>query len=173
MIQSPTLRLRLAAVLGFLLISPMAPSVSAGEIGRVDTRFRALSPDDTIRVEVFEDAKVDGVVCYLSRAHVGGYGGALGISEDTSDGSIECRQVGPIRFNDKLKKGESVFTERRSLVFKTMRVIRFCDEKHNALVYLVYSERFIEGSPKNSVTAVPIQPWPGQEGETAVCSYNK
>ncbi len=171
MIKYRLLRLHMAAFLSSLVVASLVASASADEIGRVDTRFRALSPDDTIRVDVFEDSKVEGVVCYLSRAHVGGYGGALGISEDTSDASIECRQVGPVRFTGALKKGESVFTERRSLIFKTMRVIRFCDETHNALVYLVYSERFIEGSPKNSVTAVPIQPWTGQEGKVAVCSY--
>jgi len=146
--------------------------VFAEEIGRVDTRFRPLSPDDTIRVEAFEDPKVEGVVCYLSKAHVGGYGGALGIAEDTSDGSIECVQVGPIEIRERFKKGESVFRERRSLVFKSMKVVRFCDETNNALVYLVYSERFIDGSPKNSVSAVPIQAWEGKQPSTALCRYD-
>lgn len=144
---------------------------SAAEIGRVDTRFRPLSPDDTIRVESFEDPKVQGVVCYLSRAQVGGYSGAMGMAEDTSDASIDCRQVGPIVFLEPFSKGENVFRERRSLIFKTMKVIRYCDVEHNSLVYLVYSERVIEGSPKNSVSAVPIRAWGNAAESVPRCSY--
>lgn len=143
----------------------------AEEIGRVDTRFRPLSPDDTIRVESFEDPKVQGVVCYLSRAQVGGYSGAMGMAEDTSDASIDCRQVGPIVFLEPFSKGENVFRERRSLIFKTMKVIRYCDVEHNSLVYLVYSERVIEGSPKNSVSAVPIRAWGTATESVPRCSY--
>lgn len=164
-------RFKRSGLTAMFLVVLLAAPVSAEEVGRVDTRFRALSPDDTIRVEVFADPKVDGVACYLSKAHVGGYGGALGISEDTSDGSIECVQVGPIRFKDKFEEGESVFKERRSLLFKSMKVIRFCDESRNALVYLVYSERFIDGSPKNSVTAVPIRAWAGEPNSGGRCQY--
>jgi len=130
--------------------------VSAEEIGKVDTRFRFLTPDDTVRIEAFDDPDVSGVTCYLSRAQTGGMKGALGVAEDTSDASIECRQVGPIEFNGKLKNGEKVFSERRSLIFKELQVVRYCDAERNTQVYLVYSDRVIEGSPKNSVSAVPI-----------------
>lgn len=166
--KSPNIRLKF---FGIALTLFTCAEVYAEELGRVDTRFRPLSPDDTIRVEAFEDPKVDGVLCYLSRAHIGGYGGALGVAEDTSDSSLECRQVGPIRINETFKKGERVFRERRSLIFKSMKVIRFCDEAHNTLVYLVYSEKIIEGSPKNSVTAVPIMPWAGEAKTSVKCSY--
>jgi CreA protein len=70
--------------------------------------------------------------------------------------------VGPIRFKGELKDGEEVFKERTSLVFKTMQVVRFFDRKRNSLVYLVYSDRVIEGSPQNAVTAIPIMPWPAK-----------
>jgi CreA protein len=154
-----------------LLAAILACTAAAEEIGKVDTRFRPLSPDDSIKVEAVPDPDVEGVVCYLSRAEVGGYGGALGIAEDTSDASVDCRQVGPIVISGPFEAGARVFRERRSLIFKSLRVIRFCDETHNTLVYLVYSERLVEGSPKNSVAAVPIRPWPGQEGELARCLY--
>jgi CreA protein len=145
----------------------------AEEIGSVDTKFNLLSPDDSIKVEVFEDPKIDGVVCYLSKAQKGGYKGAVGIAEDTSDASLDCRQVGPIKILESLKKGESVFKERRSLIFKKLKVIRFCDSKRNAIIYLVYSERVIEGSPKNSVSAVPITRWETQSTQDtlAACGY--
>lgn len=149
----------------------MTTAALGEEIGKVDTKFNLLSPDDSIKIEAFEDPDIGGVVCYLSRAEKGGYRGALGIAEDTSDASVECRQVGPIVISGPLKKGDSVFRERRSLVFKSLKVMRFCDETHNAIVYLVFSERVIEGSPKNSITAVPIRPWSADDPAAAVCRH--
>lgn len=131
----------------------------AEQVGEVSTVFKFLGPNDRIVVEAFDDPKVEGVTCYLSRAKSGGVKGGLGLAEDRAEASIACRQVGPIRFAQPLKDGEEVFKERTSLVFKTMQVVRFFDEKRNTLVYLVYSDRVIEGSPQNAVTAIPILPW--------------
>ncbi|WP_122322724.1 CreA family protein [Pseudomonas amygdali] len=144
-------------LLAAALLMPML--VSAEEIGQVSTVFKMVGPNDRIVVEAFDDPKVDGVTCYLSRAKTGGVGGGLGLAEDRAEASIACRQVGPIRFKETLKDGDEVFKERTSLVFKTMQVVRFFDKKRNALVYLVYSDRVIEGSPQNAVTAIPILPW--------------
>ncbi len=145
-----------------VLLIHSSSNIFAKEIGSVDTKFNLLTPDDSVRVEVFEDPKINGVVCYLSRAQTGGLKGAVGVAEDTSDASLDCKQVGPIVITKKLKDGESTFKERRSLIFKKLKVVRFCDSTNNAIVYLVYSERVIEGSPKNSVSAVPIARWPSQ-----------
>jgi CreA protein len=82
--------------------------------------------------------------------------GAVGLAEDTADASVACRQVGPISFNGKLPQQEEVFSQRSSLVFKHLRVVRMADAKRNALVYLAYSDRLVDGSPKNSITAVPV-----------------
>ena len=141
-----------------------ATSAKAEPVGCVNTTFRMLGmADDKICIDSFRDPKVDGVVCHVSRAKTGGVKGALGIAEDTSDASIACRQVGPItlpeRVASKKADGEQVFKQRTSLLFKTLQVVRFYDATRNALVYLTYSDKLIEGSPKNSVTAVPIQPW--------------
>jgi CreA protein len=144
-------------VLGLLLLCPLA--LSAEEIGEVSTVFKWLGPNDKIVVEAFDDPKVAGVTCYLSRAKTGGIKGGVGLAEDRSEASLACRQVGPIAFKGELKEGEEVFKERTSLVFKTMQVVRFFDRKRNTLVYLVYSDRIIEGSPQNAVTAIPILPW--------------
>lgn len=154
-------------VLGSLAFGALALAVHAEEIGSVDTVFKWLGPDSKIVVEAFDDPKVDGVTCYISRSKTGGIKGGLGLAEDTSDASIACRQVGPINIKEKLNDGESVFTERRSLLFKKMQVVRFLDKARNALIYLVYSDRVIEGSPKNSVTAVPIMPWGNTPAKTA------
>ncbi|WP_346841792.1 CreA family protein [Metapseudomonas otitidis] len=136
--------------------------VAAEEIGSVSTVFKWLGPNDKIVIEAFDDPKVEGVTCYLSRAKTGGVKGGLGLAEDRAEASIACRQVGPVRFTAELKDGEEVFKERTSLVFKTMQVVRFFDRKRNTLVYLVYSDRIIEGSPQNAVTAIPIMPWPNK-----------
>ena len=145
------------SVLGLLLILPLV--LSAEEIGEVSTVFKWVGPNDKIIVEAFDDPKVTGVTCYLSRAKTGGIKGGVGLAEDRAEASLACRQVGPIAFKGELKDGEEVFKERTSLVFKSMQVVRFFDRKRNTLVYLVYSDRIIEGSPQNAVTAIPILPW--------------
>jgi CreA protein len=150
--------MRLAKMLIALLVWPMAGM--AREVGEVDTVFKWLGPNHKIVVEAFDDPKVEGVTCYLSRAKTGGIKGGLGLAEDRAEASIACRQVGPIRMSDKMEDGEVVFKERTSLVFKTMQVVRFFDEARSTLVYLVYSDRVVEGSPQNAVTAIPVRPWP-------------
>lgn len=148
---------------GLLAVCLALPLVAqAEEIGEVSTVFKWVGPNDRIVVEAFDDPRVEGVTCYLSRAKTGGVKGGLGLAEDRAEASIACRQVGPVRFVGKLKDGEEVFKERTSLVFKTMQVVRFFDQKRNTLVYLVYSDRVIEGSPQNAVTAIPILPWAAQ-----------
>lgn len=128
----------------------------AQQIGEVSTVFKLLSPNDKIVVDAYDDPKVGGVTCYVSRAKTGGYKGALGLAEDRSEASIACRQTGPITFSKPLEAQEDVLTERISLVFKKLRVVRIVDKPRNTLVYLTYSDRLIEGSPQNSVTAVPV-----------------
>ncbi len=148
---------------GYVLSLLMLPGLALAEtIGEVSTVFKWVGPNDKIVVEAFDDPKVSGVTCYLSRAKTGGVKGGLGLAEDRAEASIACRQVGPIAFKGTLKDGEEVFKERTSLVFKTMQVVRFFDSKRNTLVYLVYSDRVIEGSPQIAVTAIPILPW-GQQ----------
>ena len=129
----------------------------AEPVGEVDTVFKFIGPDHKIVVDAYDDPKVGGVTCYVSRAKTGGIKGAMGLAEDKAEASIACRQVGPISFVGKaLDQQEEMFNERISLVFKRLRVVRMVDRKRNTLVYLTYSDRVIEGSPQNSVTAVPV-----------------
>ena len=130
-----------------------------GTTGSVSTHFRLFSLSDKIVIDSFNDPKVQGVVCHIARAQTGGVKGELGLAEDTSDASISCCQVGPIKILGELKDGESVFDEHRSLVFKKLQVVRFFDREHKVLVYVAYSDRVIEGSPKNSISTVPIRGW--------------
>ena len=153
---SPAL-LRRCALAAALILSGCGLS-SAEEVGAVDTVFKFIGPDHKIVVDAYDDPKVTGVTCYVSRAKTGGVKGALGLAEDKSDASIACRQTGVISFagGKPLDKQEEMFSERISLVFKRLRVVRMVDAKRNTLVYLTYSDRLIEGSPQNSVTAVPV-----------------
>lgn len=139
-----------------LALSGIALCAAAETIGSVDTAFKLLGPDHKVVVEVFDDPRVGGVSCYLSRAKTGGLKGAVGLAEDKADASVACRQVGPLTFNGKVPRQEEVFSERASIFFKHVRVVRMVDTRRNALVYLSYSDKLIDGSPKNSVTAVPV-----------------
>lgn len=146
-----------------LLLAVVGQAANAEEIGSVDTVFKMFGPDHKIVVEAFDDPEVKNVTCYLSRAKMGGIKGGLGLAEDTSDAAISCQQVGLVELSDKIKKGkaqgEVVFQKRTSLVFKKLQVVRFYDARRNALAYLAYSDKVVEGSPKNALSAVPIIPW--------------
>jgi CreA protein len=145
-----------------LAISVLAASAAfyfqaqAEPIGEVDTVFKLIGPDHKIVVDAYDDPKVAGVTCYVSRAKTGGIAGAVGLAEDKAEASIACRQVGPVSFTKPLAEQEEIFNERLSVLFKKLRVVRMVDKKRNTLVYLTYSDRVIEGSPKNSVTAVAV-----------------
>lgn len=129
---------------------------SAERVGEVDTAFQLIGPDHKVIVEAYDDPRVKGVTCYVSRAKTGGIKGGLGLAEDKAEASIACRQVGPMAFAGPLPQQEEVFSERMSIIFKKLRIVRMVDAPRNTLVYLTYSERLIEGSPQNSVTAVPV-----------------
>jgi CreA protein len=145
-----------AAALGVSVLAGPAP---AEEVGEVTTAIRILGANHRIVVEAFDDPMVEGVACFISRARTGGISGSLGLAEDTSDASINCQQTGPVRFRGELTDGDEVFSRRASILFKEIQVVRFHDETRNALVYLTYSDKLIEGSPKNSVSAVVIRDW--------------
>ncbi|MBJ9240303.1 protein CreA [Citrobacter braakii] len=141
----------------------LVQAAHAEQIGSVDTVFKMFGPDHKIVVEAFDDPDVTNVTCYVSRAKTGGIKGGLGLAEDTSDAAISCQQVGPVELSDRIKngkaQGEVVFKKRTSLVFKSLQVVRFYDAKRNALAYLAYSDKVVDGSPKNAISAVPIMPW--------------
>ena len=145
-------------ILSLLALAAVAVPASAEQIGSVGYRFKWLGPNDKIVVEAFDDPDVPGVTCYVSHARTGGIKGAIGLAEDPGEASIACRQVGPIDEGKlaKLRSPHEVFSERASLIFKTTQVTRFWDSKRHALVYLVYTDRIIDGSPRNSISVVPV-----------------
>ncbi len=149
--------MRTAAGLVLAAAGALGPAWAQAErIGDVDTAFKLIGPDHKVVVEAYADPRVSGVTCYVSRARTGGVSGALGLAEDKAEASIACRQVGPISVPQPLPRQEEIFSERQSVMFKRLRVVRMVDAKRHALVYLTYSDQLIDGSPKNSVTAVAV-----------------
>ncbi|AGW93743.1 MULTISPECIES: CreA family protein [Cupriavidus] len=146
---------RIRTILAAAACVAAATGAQAEEIGSVSTNFR-MTGSDKVVIEAYDDPQVDGVTCYVSRARTGGIKGQLGMAEDPPEASIACRQVGTIAFKAPLKQQDNVFSERMSILFKTLHVVRAVDRKRNTLVYLTYSDRIVSGSPQNSVTAVPV-----------------
>lgn len=123
------------------------------------TVWKLLTPDHKLATYAVDDPLVEGVSCHFTVPEKGGVSGWLGVAEEVSDISLACRQVGPVSFKEKFEQGDDMFRQRRSLFFKKMQIVRGCDAKRNVLVYVVYSDKLIEGSPKNSTSTVPIMPW--------------
>lgn len=130
----------------------------AQRIGTVDTTFKLLGRNDRIVVDRYDDPRVDGVSCYVSRAETGGIKGSLGLATDPNRFSISCRAVGPVVPRGNLPDKEVVFSESASAFFKEIRVSRLVDHQKNALVYLIWSTISLGtgGSAFNSISVVPM-----------------
>ena len=153
--RRPSLSASVAAAV--LALGVALPGVAVAEtVGHVDTAFKLIGRNHQVVVEAFDDPSVKGVACYVPRARTGGLKGTFGLAAHTSDAPVACRQVRDIPFYGPLPEHEEVHSRSASLLFKKVRIVRMVDPKRNALVYLVYSDKLIEGSPQNSVTAVPV-----------------
>lgn len=151
--------------LSMAAIGPGAMAQEPDLIFKKSTVWKFLSPDHKLATYALDDPEVEGVACHFTVPEKGGFTGWLGLEEETSDISLACRQVGPIKFKAKFEQGSEVYRQSRSLFFKKMQIVRGCDVKRNVLVYLVYSDKLVEGSPKNSTSTVPIMPWGDQMPE--------
>ena len=157
------------ALLATLFLATPAAAQEPDLIFEKSTVFKLLTPDHKLATYGVDDPLVEGVACHFTVPEKGGVSGMLGVAEEVSDISLACRQIGPIRIKGRFEQGEVVFQESRSLFFKEMQIVRGCDAKRNVLVYMVYSDYLIEGSPKNSTSSVPIMPW-GGEAESVRCA---
>jgi CreA protein len=154
-------------ILAMLTLISLALSLTACErrghvVGSVNTEFQLLGPDHKIVIESYDDPKIDGITVFVSKSQTGGIKGAVGLAEDTSDASVAVRQTGPIRVKEKFENGEDAFTEKRSAMFKRLHVSRFWDPPHQSFVYVVWTDRVVTGSPRNSISAVVAEPWGNQ-----------
>lgn len=158
-----------AAALSLGVTCADAASQEPDPIFKKSTVWKFMTPDDKLAVYGIDDPVVAGVACHYTVPEKGGVKGMVGIAEEVSDISLACRQVGPITIKEKFEQGDVVFRQSRSLFFKKMQIVRGCDTKRNVLVYLVYSDKLIEGSPKNSTSTVPIMPW-GASADVPRCA---
>lgn len=154
----------LAALLVGTVGSTLGTRTAQAEVvGEVSTTFKLIGANDKIVIEAFDDPDISGATCYLSRAKTGGIKGTVGLAEDKSDASLACRQTGPITLPEDVANGkddgEQVFRKSTSILFKKLQVVRFYDPKRNTLIYLTYSDKLIDGSPKNSISTIVIRPW--------------
>ena len=156
------------ATIAMPLATPALAEEAPDLIFRKSTVFKLLTPNDKLATYAIDDPEVEGVACHYTQPEKGGLKGVFGLAEQTSDVSLACRQFGAIKFKTKFAQGDVVFHERRSLIFKKMQVVRGCDSKRNILVYMAYTDKLIDGSPKNSTSTVPIMPW-GPAGEAPKC----
>jgi CreA protein len=161
-------RLLLSVALVLLAALPARAADEPDLIFKRSTVFKWISPNDKLATYGLDDPEIEGVACHFTVPEKGGFKGWVGLAEEVSDISLACRQIGPVRFKAKFEQGDDVFRKRRSLFFKKMQIVRGCDAKRNVLVYMVYSDRIIEGSPKNSTSSVPIMPW-GQSDQVQRC----
>lgn len=160
--------LALSSVLALAGIA--APAVAQEDlIFRKSTVWKMLTPDDKLAVYGVDDPVVEGVACHYTVPEKGGVSGMFGVAEEVSEVSLACRQVGPVKIKEKFSQGDVVFRERRSLIWKKMQIVRGCDTKRNVLIYMVYTDKLIDGSPQNSTSSVPIMPWGGM-GDVPKCS---
>lgn len=147
----------------FFMFAGSAQANDPELVFRKSTVWKLLTPNDKLATYAIDDPDVEGVACHYTVPEKGGVSGLFGVAEELSDVSLACRQIGPIRFKAKFEQGAEVFSQRRSLVFKRVQIVRGCDAKRNVLVYLIYSDKLIDGSPKNSTSTVPIMPWGATE----------
>jgi CreA protein len=156
--------LALAALVASAAIVVPASAEEPDLIFRKSTVWKFLTPDDKLATYGIDDPMVDGVACHFTVPEKGGVAGMFGVAEEVSDISLACRQIGPIKIKEKFEQGDIVYRQSRSLFFKKMQVVRGCDTKRNVLVYIVYSDKLVDGSPKNSTSTVPIMPWGTEVG---------
>jgi CreA protein len=155
------MRALFSALLAALALLAPAPvqAQSPDLIFKKSTVFRLLTPNDKLATYAVDDPDIEGVACHYTVPEKGGVSGTLGLAEEVSEISLACRQVGPVKFKNKFDQGDVMFRESRSALFKRMQIVRGCDAKRNVLVYLVYSDKLIDGSPQNSTSTVPLMPW--------------
>jgi CreA protein len=140
----------------FVLMLAAAIPAHAEEVGS----FRNDWTGNGIVVEAVADPKVQGVPCHISRFERGlidrlSKGNWF---VDPSNSSIACRQTGPITIGDinMTPKGEEVFSERLSLIFKSLAVRRIYDKKNETLIYVIYSRQVKDASAKMAIATVAL-----------------
>jgi CreA protein len=148
--------------LALLLLALPAGAQDTREVGYVNTALTnlGLTRSHRVVVERFDDPEVRNVSCWISQARTGGVSGMVGLAEDPARFGLACAATGPVEVAPGVRRGErgeQVYEASTSFFFKETRVHRFLDEGRNALVYLAWSTKMVDGSPYNAVAVVPVR----------------
>lgn len=144
-----------------LMVGCLALFGAVAQAGAEDVaNFRNDWTGNGIVVEAVADPKIQGVTCHISqfsrsvidRLAKGDW------FIDPSNSSIACHQTGPITIGDidTSANGEEVFSERLSLIFKSLAVRRIYDKKNMTLIYVIYSRQVKDASAKMAIATIPI-----------------
>jgi CreA protein len=144
-----------------------AASTNETQLGEVDTTWR-VTKNDSVIVTRYDDPKIEGITIYVSRAKKGGMSGALGFATDPSNASIAVRQTGPIKVRQDFDGNEKVLSESTSVLFKALHITRMYDAENESFVYLVTSDKLVDGSPKNSISVVVPRDMDGQKPDLSL-----
>ncbi|PTE14016.1 CreA family protein [Pseudogemmobacter blasticus] len=148
--------MRLAAPAVALALTLSALPAMAEEVGRVGVDWVG----NDIIIEAIPDPKVQGVTCHLAYFERSIYDRLTNGNwfEDPSYSAVDCTQTGPITLGDidTGEDGEKVFSERQSLILKTLEVTRIYDARSNALIYLAHASEITQGSGKMSISVIPL-----------------
>lgn len=137
------------------LLAAACPAL-AEELDCVTTEWKLVGANHKVCVNAFDDPDLPCVTCYMSQARTGGISGAVGLAEDPSEFSLDCRKTCQVTLPEKFPKKKKVFSEGTSIIFKDTEVNRLYDAKRKAIVYLAISRRIVSGSPKNSISTVIV-----------------
>jgi len=144
------------SIVSCLTLLAVISRAAAEDVGR----YRDDWTGNSIVIEAVADPKVQGVTCHISR-----FSRSLidRLSKgnwfvDPSNSSIACQQTGPVTISDinTSASGEEVFSERLSLIFKSLAVRRIYDKKNTTLIYVIYSRQVKDASAKMSISTVPL-----------------
>lgn len=154
----------LIASLGLALSVAHAADVQPKEIGTISSGFKLIGPNHGIKVVRVVDPLIPEIACYISFAQQGGIAGALrnltgvSIASERNEMSVACRKMvdGPVIIPAAAKVQRNVFAQHSGGFFRSLNVAGMYDPEGNTMVYVVMADTVVDGSPKNSVTAVPL-----------------
>ncbi len=143
-------------IVSCLTVFTAMSQADADDVGR----FRNDRTGNGIVVEAVADPKVQGVTCHISRFSRSVID-RLSKGDwfvDPSNSSIACHQTGPMTISDidTTMSGVEVFSERLSLIFKSLAVRRIYDKKNMTLIYVIYSRQVKDASAKMSIATIPL-----------------
>jgi CreA protein len=151
-------QIRVILIVLFLLVPLFAFAQNATQIGEVTAVDRFLDGNDKIKVIRIEDPDNPFVSIYFTTIK----SGQIFAFADPSNTSIATRLTKTVPVD---KDGKQIINKThrteiasvsKSIGTKEMKIARWYDPEKNTLIYLVYTDKWIGGSLKHSISAVAL-----------------